>query len=46
MRKVDDNENSVFKHDQFLMAFQVFSGRVSIQSSRCHLLFSLAPIHI
>ena len=24
MRKVDDKENSVFKHDRFLMSFQVF----------------------
>ena len=24
MRKVDYNENSVFKHDRFLMSFQVF----------------------
>ena len=24
VRRVDDNENSVFKHDRFLMSFQVF----------------------
>ena len=26
LRKVDDNENSVFKHDRFLMSFQVFKS--------------------
>ena len=26
VRKVDDNENSVFKHHRFLMSFQVFKS--------------------
>ena len=26
VRKVDDNENSVFKNDRFLMSFQVFKS--------------------
>ena len=26
VRIVDDNENSVFKHDRFLMSFQVFKS--------------------
>ena len=29
MRKVDDNGNSVFKHDRFLMSFQVFKSYIA-----------------
>ena len=29
MKIVDDNENSVFKHDRFLMSFQVFKSYIA-----------------
>ena len=29
VRIVDDNENSVFKHDRFLMSFQVFKSYIA-----------------
>ena len=32
MRIVDDNKNSVFKHDRFLMSFQVFKSYIRNRS--------------
>ena len=51
MRKVDDNENSVFKHDQFLMSFQVFKSYMATILDRyiCQTLLLVDPnplIHI
>ena len=43
MRKVDDNENSVFKQDQFLMSFQVFSNLTLLPLCFIYLMLSRLP---
>ena len=36
LRKVDDNENSVVKHDRFLMSFQMFKSYIAIFEKKRH----------
>ena len=42
VRKVDDNENSVFKHDRFLMSFQVFKSYTATIMS--YILFDVVQV--